>query len=279
MKNNSSLILRALRKYFEITQVNFAALIGVSQSALSKIEAGALELSAYQWVVICEKFKIDPKSLFTGKIEQLGDSKVSLNDTFSVGSFKIPRQYSYLTGSTVRSAYPLLKYMNLKIGEKKSHEFLKHLGFDPDYFIVMNNPLNLIFTQDLMNFLSSEKVLNAREIPKIIETAKFSDIHSSILSELTHANTLALATKKLLQRVKSSYELNTSYEFVGESEYVVAKDQDHVGEFKLSAEFNKFRQIYNLSHFESLNNLVNPESKLCFQSKATSSGWIISKVS
>lgn len=119
MKNNSAKVLRALRKYFGITQVNFYSLIGVSQSALSKIEAGTLELSAFQWIIVCDKFNVDSRSLFTGKIEHLS----------GIGSFKISQQHSHQMTSNVRTAYSLIRYMYIKLGEKMATIFLRSTWF------------------------------------------------------------------------------------------------------------------------------------------------------
>jgi DNA-binding XRE family transcriptional regulator len=276
MNNFSSSIVRAVRKYHEIKQIDFAPLLATTQSALSKIEAGHLELSATQWLSVCDKFTLDPRSIFTGKIENLGERKLKVESVDHVGGFDIPENYSYLMGSSVRTAYPFLKFMRLRIGEKRFESFLKSTGFDKDYFVIMNNPLNLKFIEHMVLFLMSEGCLSLDHVGSIIELGQFKDIHSSLVTEFGHTQGLDGATKKLLSKVKSTYEQNTSYEFLGDKEYVVARDQDFLKDLKLSAEFNEFRKRYNLSHFQALGDFMTTgEHK--FKMKSTNEGWLILK--
>lgn len=278
MKNYSQPIIRALRKYHQIKQIDFAPLLGITQSALSKIEAGQLELSAAQWLAVCERFYIDPRSLFTGKIENLGDRKIKVEDLTHIGGFKIPKIYQHLLGSTVRTAYPLLKFARLRLGESRYEEFLKSTGFDLDYFLIMNNPLNLKFMEHLVHFLMSEKALNLENVSSVLELSQFKDVHSFILPELNPESGFDQVTKKLLSRVKTSYELNTVYSFIGDRDYVEAKDSDFVAEFNLSKDFEEFRRKYNYSHFVALDQLITGgENK--FKVKDTSKGWLIQKIS
>lgn len=276
MKNYSAQILRSLRKFYEIKQSEFAPIIDTSQSALSKIEAGILELSASQWLSVCQNYNLDPRCLFSGKIENLGERKLKVEDHKSVGGYTIPSQYGYLMGSTVRTAYPLIKFMRMRLGEMRSDAYLRSTGFDLDYFLIMNNPLNLKFSEHLVMFLISEGCLKLDNVGSIMELGQFKDIHSSISTELGDIDSFDQATRKLLARVKTSYELNTTYEFLGEKEFVRAIDQSFLKEFKLAPEFNEFREKFNLSHFQGLNAFVShSEHKL--KTKHTSNGWLILK--
>ena len=278
MRNFSQPIIRALRKYHQIKQTDFAPLLGITQSALSKIEAGQLELSAAQWLAVCDRFTIDPRSLFTGKIENLGERKLKVEDLTHIGGFKIPKTYQHLLGSTVRTAYPLLKFARLRMGESRYEEFLKSTGFDLDYFLIMNNPLNLKFMEHLVHFLLTEKALNLENVSSVLELSQFKDSHSFILSDLNPESGLDQAVKKLLSRVKTGYELNTQYAFIGDKDYVEAKDSDFVAEFNLSKEFEVFRRSYNHSHFMALDQFVTGGQNK-FKVKENSKGWMIQKIS
>lgn len=274
MKNYSAQVVRALRKFQQIKQIDFAPIIETTQSALSKIESGHLELSASQWLAVCDKFVLDPRCLFSGKIENLGDRKLKVEDCRRVGGFVIPKDYVHLMGSTVRTAYPLLKFMRIRLGEKRFEAFIKSTGFDIDYFVIMNNPLNLKFIEHIVLFLISEGALSLDNVGMILELSQFKDIHSSILHDLDQSQAIESATKKLLLRVKHSYEQNTIYEFIGGKEFVVAKDQDFVQEFSLSPEFNEFRKKYNLSHFQGLDHLVTGGMHK-YKIKEIKNGWMI----
>lgn len=278
MNNFSSQIVRSVRKYYQIKQVEFAPILNTTQSALSKIEAGHLELSASQWLAVCDRYTLDPRSLFSGKIENLGERKFGLQDASRVGGFEIPTEYSFLMGSSVRTAYPILKLMKLKLSEKKFTAFIEASGFDVDYFVIMNNPLNIKFIEHCVSYLIAEGILTETNIHTIIEGAKFKDIHSSILTELWISRDMDTGTKRMLSKIKHSYEQNTSYEFLGGKDYVEATDQDFLKEMKLSSEFNHFRQQYNLTHFLELDFLLTGRRNF-FTSKETKNGWVITKVS
>lgn len=278
MNNYSFQIMRAVRKFYQVKQVDFAPIIQTSQSALSKIESGILELSASQWLAICEKFSLDPRCLFHGKIENLGDRKIKVQDLRDVGGYQIPEQYSHMMGSSVRTAYPLIKFMRMRLGDKVTGDYLKSTGFDPDYFLIMNNPLNLKFIEHLVLFLISKGVLSLSNVGSIIELTSFKDIHSSVVNDFGNSPSIDTAAKKLLARVKLSYEQNTFYEYEGGKNFVVAKDESFIKDFKLSSEFNSFRQNFNLAHFQGLNEFVN-EGQNTFKSKTISDGWIIIKAS
>jgi hypothetical protein len=278
MNNFSSQIVRSVRKYYQIKQVEFAPILNTTQSALSKIEAGHLELSASQWLAVCDRYTLDPRSLFSGKIENLGERKFGLQDASRVGGFEIPTEYSFLMGSSVRTAYPILKLMKLKLSEKKFTAFIEASGFDVDYFVIMNNPLNIKFIEHCVSYLIAEGILTETNIHTIIEGDKFKDIHSSILTELWISRDMDTGTKRMLSKIKHSYEQNTSYEFLGGKDYVEATDQDFLKEMKLSSEFNHFRQQYNLTHFLELDFLLTGRRNF-FTSKETKNGWVITKVS
>ena len=278
MKNYSSQIIRAVRKYFQIKQIEFAPILSTTQSALSKIEAGHLELSASQWLAVCDQYTLDPRSLFSGKIENLGERKFGLVDSSRVGGFDIPTEYSYLMGSSVRTAYPILKFMKLKLGEKKFSDFIEASGFDVDYFVIMNNPLNIKFIEHCVSYLISEGALTQNNIHAIIEGANFKDVHSSIFSDLWISRDIDTGTKRMISKIKHSYEQNTSYEFLGGKDYVEATDQDFLKEMKLSDEFNHFRRQYNLTHFQGLDQLLTKGGHH-FDAKKTKNGWIITKAS
>jgi len=278
MRNFSQPIIRALRKFHQVKQTDFAPLLGITQSALSKVEAGQLELSAAQWLAVCERYQLDPRCLFLGKIENLGERKLKVEDHTFVGGFKIPKPYQHLMGSTVRTAYPLLKFARLRLGDSRFEEFIRSTGFDLDYFLIMNNPLNLKFIEHLVHFLLTEKAIGLDNVGSVMELGQFKDVHSFILPYLNSESGIDQSVKKLLNRVKSSYELNTQYTFLGSRDYVEAKDSDFVKEFNLSKEFEDFRRSYNQSHFQALDQFITGgENK--FKVKDITRGWIIQKVS
>jgi hypothetical protein len=136
----------------------------------------------------------------------------------------------------------------------------------------------LKFIEHLTLFLMSERSFALDNVGVILELGQFKDIHSLLINDLGPTQSMESATKKLLARVKNSYEQNTNYEFFGHKEYVEAKDQDFLKEFNLSPEFNEFRKKYNLSHFQGLSEVIFGGGDK-FKVKETNGGWLIMKAS
>ncbi len=253
MKNQSAAVVRAVRKYHRITQEEFAHMIGITQGAQSKIEADILELSAVQWVVICERFEIDPHSLVTGRVEVLDRKKVKLtHGQERFGSFKLPRKYSDYMGSTVRSVFPLIRFMEMKLGPEKRNALLKELKMDPDYFTIMSNPINLVFVQDLVELLVKAGQLNPNDLDEIANIVPPNEAHEYALSDIESRNGLA-TMKRFVDKINKLYEVNSIYEFVGEKGLLLrARDEAYVKELGLTQEFQQFRMNYNKANLESL---------------------------
>lgn len=254
MKNQSASIIRALRKYRRITQEEFAQMIGITQGAQSKIEAEILELSAVQWVAICERFKIDPHCLFTGKIEVMDKKQVGIvHGQERFGAFKIPRNYSLYMGSTVRSVYPLLYVADQKMGEKRKVEFLKeNFNIDPDYFNIMSNPLNLLFVQDLVNKLDQEKVFNKEDVKGILDEVPFEEAHHYILGDLGARGGVS-SFRKFVEKIDKLYDANSDYEYIGDGEVLVrATDRQHIDKLQLEPDFKQFRLDFCKETFNHL---------------------------
>lgn len=265
IRKNSGAIIRAIRYYCSLNQSQMLELLETSQPSLSKYENGILLPDAAQWVKFCDRYKLNPTCIFSGKIDVMEipedespgnfHRSVRLRDVDKrIGDFKIPKKYSFLMGSTVRTAYPFIKLMRSALGEDFFQDFCDEKGMEPSYFVIMTNPLNLNFMNDLISVLIQKKVLNADDgFSKLYKTSSFHDIHSSlydsgVLREDNHQeNVLSHFTRKL----NSSYEINSRYDYISARE-VSVEDAKHVKEFNLSDDLLNFRKEYNLSHFKEL---------------------------
>ncbi len=136
MKDYTAQILRAIRKYYGTTQIDFSKLLGVRQGTLSKLEAGKLELSALQWIELSGKYLLDPKALITGRIEAIGELEIRLHNGSRIGNFKVHKRYLQAMGSTVRTVFPFVQFLVHKVGPERAAEFFKAKKIDPDFFII-----------------------------------------------------------------------------------------------------------------------------------------------
>lgn len=273
MDNQSNLIIKALRKYYGSTQAEFANFLGVSQGALSKIEAGKLEVSAFQWISICENYKINPSALVSGVIntDKVKASESAQRKYFR--SFKVPKRYSNYAESTVRTAYPFIKFMQEKLGNNAFKEFLKLKGFEQEYFVVLDNPVNLLFINDIVEALIEKNVLNRNNLNELFGFFPIHEIHAYVLEDVQYSTNIQTALVKLIASISQHYERNTQYEFIGEQNcYIQARDADHVSELGINESFKSFRKYYNAKYFEYICNKLRPET-MNFNSRATSGGW------
>lgn len=277
MPNCSTSILRAIRKQRRITQTELGDLLQTTQGAVSKIESGILEMSAFQWIRVCNHFEIDMNSLVTGKIESLGEDKTAQLRNFisRIGSFKIPDKYTMYAASTARSVYPLLRFMEVKLGANTKNEFIKSLKIDPDYFVIMNNPINLVLIQDIVAALTQKGVLSSSNIHEILTTVPTQEVHGHTLKEIGNKSAI-ITMRKFVDKINLYYENNTAYRFDGHSKSFSIRgiDNEHVKELGLTDDFRSFRKIFAQSHFETLKNHLNIQTGP-LQISEIPNGWIL----
>jgi transcriptional regulator with XRE-family HTH domain len=272
MENNAGKILRAIRKYYGINQIPFSEELGVRQATLSRIESGKLELSAHQWVSIVDKYDLDARCLTSGKIEQLEPIKINVHNNDQYGNFRISNKYMHLRGSTVRTVYPFIKFMENKIGYNATEEFLKSLNVDPDYFVIQNLPINIKIIEDIFDFLEKRSLISVKKYKEILEIVKPSDAHSYFLKSIGETGDPDNNFKKLTKFVGQHYEINSKYIFEGDKGcFIKARDNSHLNELDLKDEFNKFRSLYNLSHFNKISPLLFSNRK--FDLVSQHGGW------
>lgn len=275
MQDNTGKILRALRKYHGINQIEFAQLLDCNQSTLSRIEMGVLELTAMQWLNLVERYHLDARCITTGKIEQLDPIKFNLKKSPKYGSFKkMPKRYDTLRGSTVRSVYPFLKFISHKLGEEKKNELLTSLKLDPDYFVIQNLPISILAIQDIFLAIEEKGLISIDNYQEILNHNDISDTHSFFLESLKVSSAGEVAFKKLTKFVASHFEINSNYEFIGDKKcFVKATNQSFLKELKLDDTFEKFRSLYNLSHFDKLAPLLKWDGS--FKLNNLNDGWEI----
>ena len=238
-------VLRAGRKSKNISQVELSKAIGISQGQLSKLEKGITVPSAPIWFRVCENLNIQSETGTLGYIDGLRNLSLSSSD--QQGSFKIPKRYAYTQGSMSRTSRPLLSYFLKQAGAKKSEEFVKAQKLDPDYFAILDNPLNINFNLDLLKHLLSTGLLKPKNIPELAGFTTQSKMHGAIGEEYKKAH----SGKELMELVEKNiqkYSLNWDYSFDYKSKGVleiVSSPAEHLKEFELNEkELNGFIPEY-----------------------------------
>lgn len=245
-------IMRAARKELGLNQESVSSQLGISQSALSKLEHGTLIPSAPQWFSFCRLTGISTQSFITGYIERNHPAVVS--DASRVGTFKLPRRYALYRGSKVRAVLPFLNYLRACIGEKKLFEFLKARKVDPDYLIDLDNMISLQFTLDIVKYLIEEKFLRPTDVAKLTKPVAQPDYHGSLYSRYIASQGPAAMITSLVLNARH-YECNFSYRIEDQKKnYLVfsVEPEKHLAdiEYRTDPVLGDFLCRYKRSYFE-----------------------------
>ena len=202
--------MRASRKRAGLTQVGVSQGLGISQSALSKMESARLIPSAPQWFAFCEIAGISPDSLTLGYIER--NKSAFLGRGELEGGFRLPRQFAEFRGSKVRAAMPFLLLFRETLGEDKLIHYLEGLKLDPDFFVDLDNQINLAFLLEIMKFLISKGELKAKDFSKMSKMVTRPTVHGGHLYKSYSDAEDAISRIKVLVANARQYECNFRYQ-------------------------------------------------------------------
>lgn len=235
-------VLRSARKRAGLSQAHVARVLGISQSKLSKVEAGSLSITVPQWFDICDNLAIPVDSARSGLIDIPG-SKIS-NDSF-IGKFRLPRRYSEYAGSTARTARIFLELFAAAAGRKGVQQFLDERRIDPDYFVQLNNPINIRFITDLLQTLESNGMLSVRSAESLASLFVTLPIHYPFQKEYDCENRID-SLQALIRRLPH-YEQNHAYEITertARSAVVSITPREHVVALGVSNDTGVFLSTY-----------------------------------
>ncbi len=246
-------LIRTARKSSGLNQCDIAKSLGMSQSALSKMEHGILMPSVYEWFEFCKITKISPESYLDGQIERL--SPVNLDSKFEEGFFKIPKRYGMYRGSKVRTSLPLLAFMKTKWSIKQIEDFFKNIKLDSDYLTNSDHQINLMFFIDLLHTLIQKGALQPNDIPTLTKTASLPQTHGKLSQNYSGYESPQLLLSNLLQNAQF-YELNFAYELTKNDNHsfdIFINPRDHLGELPISRKQNWGEVLcqYKKSYFHS----------------------------
>jgi len=248
-------ILKCVRKFHGLKQIEFCMKLNLTQGTLSKIESGTLDITAAQWMKLCSEFNVDPNSLFIGRLN-LASSRLSpeLLSAKRVNGFLIPDDFSREMGSSVRIAYPFIRMLENKYGFEYSRNFLESLGFDPDYFVVLSNPISIHVVEKLVLHLVNKKVLTQSSIPSLFQDLPAGCLHNPLINN----GIVGLADKQkinmFIESIPKYYETDLEYKFSKKGGDVLVHDAPYLADLNFSKDFNLFRMFYNFECFKYFQN-------------------------
>jgi hypothetical protein len=201
--------MRAARKRAGLTQVGVSSGLGISQSALSKMESARLIPSAPQWFSFCEIAGISPDSLTLGYIERNKPATLGRGELES--GFRLPKQFAEFRGSKVRAVMPFILTFKETFGEDKFGQYLEGMKLDPDFFMDLDNQINLNFVLEAMKTLVSKGDFKARDFTRMSRAVVNPGVHGGVLYRHYEGAANSIARFKTLIGNARQYECNFRY--------------------------------------------------------------------
>jgi transcriptional regulator with XRE-family HTH domain len=204
----TSRIMRTSRKTKGWTQVEFSKMLGVSQSALSKLESGILIPSVHQWFEFCGFAEIPADSHVTGYLDRL--QEIQFQSKIEVENFKVKKDYLIDAASSARSMSPLIQWLYSSVGESKARKLIKEMGVDADYFVDLSHTINFRFFVDLMDALKKKGLLKKQGLSTVTQFASTKGSHGSLFSNYQNSNDIENLMKLVFSK-SEFYECNFEY--------------------------------------------------------------------
>lgn len=161
--NNSVCVLfRATRKFHKLQQTEFAAILGVTQGTISKVEAASMAPDISLWFNFLKAFNIQDPYCFTYCALELNESAFQTLKT--EGSLLTPK-FEYTDENcifTVKKIRPLYDFLMLNHA-KHFENFLKDFKISKEIFYILNHPLTSEFIDTFFSFLNEHKI-NAKSV-------------------------------------------------------------------------------------------------------------------
>jgi transcriptional regulator with XRE-family HTH domain len=207
--------MRAARKRAGLTQTGVSSELGISQSALSKMESARLIPSAPQWFAFCDIASISADSLTLGYIER--NKPASLGRGEIEGGFRLPRQFAEFRGSKVRAVMPFIIVFKEIFGEEKFNQYLESLKLDADFFMDLDNQINLNFCLETLKTLISKGDFKAKDFSRMSRAMVQPRVHGCSLYRNYEGAADALVRLKMLIGNARQYECNFRYALENEN--------------------------------------------------------------
>lgn len=192
---NESVLIRCIRKIYDLSQQDFCQLLGYSQSALSKIENGLISPDLKFIVSLSQKLKIDLNIFRFGHIPRLSNNQLKSNIDKSFVSKK------YLKDGIIsaKTTYFLMELLN----NNYKKDIYSAMGINEETFCLSFLKYNMKFFEKLSEFVSFTDILKVMHQYKPEECGVYNE--SNFKSHLLDNKILTLT--KLLH-TKGGYKFS-----------------------------------------------------------------------
>lgn len=154
LRLNAGRVIHAIRKFHGYGQIELAKEFRFSQSNVSKVESGILELDLFFWLELTRTLHVkDPYCFYYGTAEIEGIPKLGKVDKsfYKRVGFKIPKHYLSDPLITSRKVRPLIEVFE-RILAKPWNTFLKESKIPRVMFDILNFPIPSFLVKDLADF-------------------------------------------------------------------------------------------------------------------------------
>jgi DNA-binding XRE family transcriptional regulator len=161
---NSSIavLFKSTRKFHRLQQTEFAAILGVTQGTISKIESGSMGPELGLWFKFLRAFDIQDPYCFTYyglELNESAFSKLKTEGAALASGFDFSKE-NYIF--SVRKIRPLYDFL-IKNHSKSFEVFLKQNGISKEIFYILNHPITIELADTFFSFLADNKI-NAKSL-------------------------------------------------------------------------------------------------------------------
>ncbi|OFZ20354.1 MAG: hypothetical protein A2X94_01200 [Bdellovibrionales bacterium GWB1_55_8] len=202
--------IRVLRLFSGQNQAEMAQLLGMTQSWLSKLEAGIGELNASHLQLLRNYFNISADCILDGTIPYATIAKNAK------ASLRVPKKYLRGANSRIRMLYGFVSLYEEELGEEEVREFFRSINLPVEVLADPNLRVNLSLLFDFISYGVEKKVLTTEEAWGRIAKASITPLALGLsFSRLSQ-------TKSPRERFEKFCELGRQYS--AEFSYTVSDD-------------------------------------------------------
>lgn len=179
-------IVETARKDAGLTQGELSDAVGVIQSTISRIEKGVLAPTLFHWIKACEVLNIPEEALSVGFLDRNTVTKITSG--IKEGGYTLPKTYSDLKCIKVRNYLPLFCYIEEEFGEDTLQKIISDLKFKPNFFLNLDNQVNLNFADDFLITLGKYQKVDGRTMGRIVHYVASPKSHGVLSRHFNNAS-------------------------------------------------------------------------------------------
>lgn len=163
--------VQRIRKTAKVSQVALGELLGLHQSAISRIEGGQQNLSPDELLTLTTHFDISADALLSGTVNYW-----ALAEKFKQKAPYPPRYREY-PGSTVREIMPLFYFIAKNHGQPALHRLLQNHQLDGLLFQCPDQKIGVYALIDLFSDIVANGILCNRNFAALVDETRRPEIH------------------------------------------------------------------------------------------------------